>query len=149
MTLIEILISLAVFAVLSTSVSMVLTVTLRAANRAAVVSRIRSDGTYIMDSMATMLRFARNIESCGGNQVVAAVSGASNNVTYSCFPDDETGYIASDSARLSSQNVIVETCTITCLNNETEVSIDFSLKDVDGVITSPINFNSQVVLRNF
>lgn len=144
-TLIELLVGMSVFAVLSVSISMVITTTLRSAARASVVAKVKSDGTYIMDAMSTVVRFAADVQ-CDSQQVSAKLASVQNTIIYECFPTANPPYIASDSASLNSNETKFTACSITCTESE-NVEFDFSLRDVDETVGA-VNFNSQVVLRN-
>lgn len=148
-TLVEILVAMAVFTVLMTSVTMVLTATLRAANRAAVVTKIKSEGTYIMDSMATVLRYAESV-SCSPDGIdgyaIANLASATNNIFYDCLPVPNR--IASDSVALNSSEVLVSGCQIIPSDDCSRIDIQFSLQDASGVLGTPVSFSSQLELRN-
>ena len=147
MTLIEILVSMAVFAVLATSTTLILSSTLRNASRADASVKVRSEGEYVVSTMASNLRYATSA-TCGTNSITVTQSSYANKVTYACTGSGTTWAIASDSARLNSTETNMTNCTITTGASCTSpVTISFDLEDAAKSI-SPITFSTNIVLRN-
>jgi prepilin-type N-terminal cleavage/methylation domain-containing protein len=147
-SLIELVVAMSVFTVLITSITLVLSVTLRSSLRSESLANVKSEGTYVMDSMSAILRFAKTVrcDPVVPNRVTATLFSAPNPIIYRCDPGF---YIASDSSRLNSVETRVSGCEIICDNptSPTSITIDFDMQDAAMSIPN-VNFVTQLVLRN-
>jgi prepilin-type N-terminal cleavage/methylation domain-containing protein len=146
-TLIETVVAVGVFAMLSVIGSTLLFGILRGSKKAAAVVAVRTEGANILNGMTQTLRFADEISVCNGTSISfrPLVGG---DITYSCIGTN----IASGSANLNSTQVTVSACAISCplpsgvigIRKAKYVDIGFTLKGDQAEIP----FKTQVVLRN-
>lgn len=155
-TLIETVLAVGVFAIVSVASGWLLFSTLRGAKKAAAVMAVRSQGANAIGTMTQLLRYAVDVTSCSGSQLAFTAIDGSQGV-FSCQTDvDGNKYLASGSGRLTSVQVAIVDCqtVFTCqpaAGAVSSVAINFSLKRANASYTdetSLINFESQVGLRN-
>ncbi len=148
-TLIETVVAVGVFAVLSVVGSVLLFGILRGSKKSAAVSVVRAEGANIINSMTSTLRFAQEIVDCNSTSITFKPQ-LGDNIIYT--NTDTT--IASNSAVISSNQVKVKSFSITCspLPPKTKIiNISFSLERVPTTSVfdqAEIPFQTQVVLRN-
>ncbi|MDO8488079.1 MAG: hypothetical protein Q7S31_02060 [bacterium] len=122
---------------------------LRGARRAAAVAAVRNEGSYALNTMSQMLRFAQGTPDCTESNAVTFTSANDQQATkFACTAES----IASNSAKLTSSKVVTKDCTISCSPAGNEVYIQFTLSPAgatDSVIdAASVTFDSQVELRN-
>lgn len=150
-TLIETVLAVGMFAIVSVAGGLLLFSTLRGAKKAAAVITVRSQGSNAMGVMTQLLRYAAEVTTCSGNQLAFTAIDGSRGV-FSCQVDS-TGtdaYLASGSGRLTSPAVKIEDCSnvFNCPTTK-NVIIKFGLVRSNTSFTgSRIDFESQVGLRN-
>lgn len=148
-TLIETVVAVGVFAVLSVVGSVLLFGILRGSKKSAAVSVVRAEGANIINNMTSMLRFAQEISICSGN-TITFIPQVGNNITYAIIGNS----IASNSAAISSNQVIVNNLVFSCspIPPKTKIiNINFLLKrdpTTSVFDQAEIPFQTQVVLRN-
>ena len=154
-TLIEVIVAIGVFAVLSVMLSLLLAGTLRGSKKAAALILVRGEGAYAIESMAAQLRFAKSVTSCsttGGTSVIVKTQ-AGEDLTFSCLSSGTDVYLASNSARLTTANVKITSCAsvFTC-SDPWVVHVTFGLQKAGSNLplegTANINFDTEVGLRN-
>lgn len=75
--------------------------------------------------------------------------------SFSCADLGETGYIASGSARLTSDDISITACSFTCLEGDSggpaAISVSLTAEDAEesGIIKGKATFDSKIILRNF
>lgn len=147
-TLIEVVVAIGIFAVLSVVSSLLLVGVLRGSKKAAAVILVRGEGAYATESMAAQLRFGKSITSCTGSGVTAKTKTGAD-LIFECLGD----YLASNSARLTTSNVRIVSCAnvFTCPDAQT-VRITFSLQKAGSNLplegTAGMNWDIEVGLRN-
>lgn len=144
----EVLVAVALFGLLGTSVTLLLTAALRGAKKSGVTADVRGEGVYAVEVMTRLLRYADKIQSCNANNVTFVAHSGENPTSFAC----QVGYIASGAARLTSTSVTTTSCQITCSPVLDEVDIDFTLSQSDvsalNEAAASVNFQTQVNLRN-
>lgn len=154
-TLIEVIVAIGVFGVLSVTLSLLLVGTLRGSKKAAATILVRGEGAYAVESMAAQLRFAKSVTDCTTGSSVTVKTQVGDNLTLSCLSSGDDIYLASNSARLTTSNVQVVSCTsppvFTCPDAKT-VRITFGLQKAGSSLplegTASIDFDTEVGLRN-
>lgn len=160
-TLIELMVTFALLAVMMTSVGLLLTASLRAAKKGLLTAQAKTEGQYAVDVMSNMLRYATAVSSCPPGSNTITFTPRSADIAQTVFRCDPTS-IASDSSgltpnrtgRLTSNKVelvAIPPCSITCSGNQ--VHITFGIKQAGTAnFTSedvkPILFDTQITLRN-
>lgn len=158
-TLVEVIVTVGVFAVLMATVSVMMLGILRGGLKSATTGKARNEGSYAMSVMADQLKYARKMVNCFQN--------GSNSMTF--LTDDETSRtftlnltteaIEIDGNRITSDAVVVAqgSCTggvFKCdMAHEAaqEVTLCFTVDSAQAIGTSgssPVDFQTQVVLRN-
>ena len=153
-TLIEVIVAIGVFAVLTVILSLLLAGTLRGSKKAAATILVRGEGAYAIESMAAQLRFAKSITSCTGGSSVTVKTQVGADLTFSCLSSGDDVYLASNSARLTTANVKITNCAgvFTCPADLRAVRITFGLQKTGSNLplegTASIDFDTEVGLRN-
>ena len=148
-TLIETVVAVGIFALLSVVGSVLLFGILRGSKKSAAVSVVRAEGANILNNMTGMLRFAQEISICSGNTITFKPQ-AGNDITYTINGNS----IASNSAAISSNQVIVTNLVFVCtpvVPKTKIININFLLKrdpTTSVFDQAEIPFQTQVILRN-
>lgn len=156
-SLIEILVGVALFAVLGTVSSVMLLSTMRGARKAEVINIAKNEGQFALNSITQMARFAK-AATCGSTISLTLTKTDDTDVSYDLVTVTGRGTIASGSADLTSQKMNVTECAggmFTC--NGRNVRICFNIdaagaSDVTesaGTVGTGIKFVTTVVLRNY
>jgi len=157
-TLIELLVVVAVFMILAVLVTNSLFSILKSNTKANIMKEIRQNGTYALDVMdKTISGGVIDDAICTGVEgssltVKNPVSGET--VIFEC--KGNPAYIASDSARLTSELVVVENCSgvFRCekIDSDKKVTISFILKQLGTPArpeeTAQETFTKTIFLRN-
>ena len=146
-TLIETVVAVGIFALLSVIGSTLLFGILRGSKKAAAVVAVRTEGANILNGITQTLRFADEISVCNGTTIVFRPQ-IGGDITYSCNGTN----IASGSAALNTIPLKESSCSIACplpsgiidFRKAKYVDIGFTLKGSQAEIP----FKTQVVLRN-
>lgn len=157
-SLIELVLAMAILAILASSSTVILTAALRSTERALLTTQVRREGTYIIDSMSHLVRFSPQVtcitsgENVGDMQVASTNPGVED-ALFSCDydPITDSRSIASGSATINPQpihspDVDITGCSFVCLSGG-RVQINYTIRDKDDVIV-PIDFSTEIVLRN-
>lgn len=157
-TLIEILVVVTVFSVISLITSQTIILTLRGTKKAESISKVRTTLDAAVGAMERQLRGAKSIVSaCTGaaSQSIIFVDQNNNQVTFSCIGvnnNNQPASIASGSASLTTADVTISACSFTCTpaagNNPPSVLISVTGNDLTGQGSS-VPVVTQVTLRNF
>ncbi len=154
-TLVELVVVIGLFALLGTMATAMLAATLQGAKKAAAVGLVRNEGGYVINLMTQMLKFSPNITACGANSLTFGSGAGGGSVTLSCVTAGTDKYIASGSARLTSDQVAWTTCVIACVPNDPltveKIDVSFDLQKTNAVFASEkatAHFETQITLRN-
>ncbi len=162
-SLIEVLVALALFAILGVTANLLLFTSLRGAKKAAAVSIAKAEGAYAIDAMTQMIRFSGSISCLSSTSLRVVRRGTLGTITYSLDTTTTPDRIASVSAvpvatwSLTSPQVSVSSCAggmFTCSAANDAVRICFvadSASGVSGDVESGgvVTFQTSVSLRNF
>lgn len=157
MSLVEILVVITIFAILGIIVSGSLILTIQGTKKSESQIRVRENLNYAMDVMERNLRNANSVSDCTdtvGTTSINYYDQYGKLARFSCLTDSNGTYIASGSARITSDSVSVTNCSFTCsqedVSNPPVVIIDLSIKDTSskGSQGASANGESQVYLRN-
>lgn len=160
-TLMEILISVGILAIVGTLIAQVVFTTTHVNKKTEILTDIKQDGNFALDVISRMVRSAKSIDVCGGGEL--QITNPDNNVTIlKC----DAGRIASESSMptvyLSGGNVTLSqsgesTCTdsslaFSCTPAKNQVTITFTLGQL-GVAGSAYesgsaSFQSTISMRN-
>lgn len=160
-SLIEILIVVGLFAVISVITTQVLTTAIRGSKKSESVESVRSEIDFATQQIARQLRNASSIDGGCTGVVQTAISFYDQNSipnTFSCLElGTENGYIASSSAniRITSTDITVTSCEITCFpgqaNTTDNVLLKVSAKDKlkTGIESAAVDVETRIYLRNY
>jgi len=139
-TLIEILISVGILAIVATLIAQVLFTTTHVNKKIEVLTDIKQDGNFALDVIGRMVRSAKSIDtSCSPKEL--HITNPDNNVTtIACVSDGNAGRIASESA---TQSVYLTGGNLTLSGSGasdcTDSSLAFSCPPADGSIQTQVS----------
>lgn len=119
-SLFELLIVLTIFVVVVAVANQIFFSTLRGSSKSEVTSKVKQEANYAMSVVERALHSASSVVSCGG-QNITYFDADGRQSSFSCQNVGDNGYIASGSARLTSDQVTVSACNIVC-SQETGVT---------------------------
>ena len=154
---IEILVVIAIFAILGVLVARITLVTLRGSNKSDSLIKVRENLDF---SLAVMERGIRNAEAvipCPNPDTTVLNYSDSEGVSssFSCVNVGATGYVASASARLTSDEIKITSCSISCTQGAGAVppSVTISLEAADaratGVEAAQVSATTKIFLRTY
>lgn len=151
-SLFELLIVLSLFVILALLAGQVFFAALRGTAKTEVVRDVRQNAGFAVSVMERQLRNALKVESCDGTQVTYLDQDGFS-TSFSCVGGTDS-YIASGGARLTTPDVVVPSCSITCpvvSGTASVIEIDFSLEQKSGIRaeeTAAYSVSTRVILRN-
>ena len=156
-SLIEIIIVVAIFSVLGVLVSRVILTTLRGSNRSGSSVRVRENLDYALAVMERQIRNAEDASPCpNADPLRIDYRNESGTATYfACVSPGANGYVASGSARLTSDEVTISSCSFTCFPASgrvpPSVSINLEAKDVNavGIEAAVVTATTRIFLRTY
>jgi len=154
--LIELLVVISIFAILAILTTSALLSSLRGTRKGEALGRVRENLDYSFAVISRHLHSAQSLSCPSSTQIsYEDVNGAS--ATFSCINIDGTGgavgYFASGSARLTSDEIDVISCTLTCSPGAVGISPsvtivtaaeDLSLKGAEG---AQVATQTKILLR--
>lgn len=152
-SLIEILIVLSVFVLLVFISNQIFFSTLRGTSKTQAITAVKQNGNYAVSIIQRSLYSSRGLVSCTADRV-NYYDADGKQTFFSCSQlGTDNAYIASDSARLTSEDVKVTVCTVLCKVSAApqEVELNFTLERKDAIKIqekAAFDFKTRVVLRN-
>ncbi len=156
-SIIEILVAITIFAVIGVLVTRSISMTLRGSKKSDSLVRVRENLNY---SLAVIERQIRNAES-----ITACTGATSNRIDYTSLEGIDTSFvctvsgtdrfISSGSARLTSDDILISTCSFTCnkqdINNPAIVRVSVVAEDgtSQAVDKGSISSDIEIVTRNY
>jgi prepilin-type N-terminal cleavage/methylation domain-containing protein len=156
-SLIELLIVIVIFSLLAVLATQMIFLTVRSSNKSKSLVEIRNNIDYAISVMERHLRNAEYVSPCPNSdtpQSIEYVDVYNNDGTFTCNNVGSGGYIASSSARLTSENVDITSCSLSCSREESDtpylITIDIEAKDkkITGVEAGSITVSSKFNLRS-
>lgn len=150
-TLIELLVALVIFVVLAFFATQSLANILQTRTKAEATRAVRQEADYVISVMERRLREATSVTCVSPTQInYVDPDGVSS--SFSCISSGgQDSYIASGSARLTTRDIAVSSCVLTC-SGGSQVGINLGIRQssstTDPRETSSISVSSQVILRN-
>lgn len=138
-SLVEILVVLAVFAILGIVVSQSLLLVLRSARKSDTSNKVRESLDFAVASMERQLHNAIDITPCPNADTSKITVMDQNRQTYllSCANIGPGGYIASASAKMTSADISIVSCSFVCTPSSASVpisvAIDIAAQDANAV----------------
>lgn len=156
-SLIEILIVVAIFAVLGILISRVIITTLRGSSRSENLVKVRDNLDYALSVMERQLRNAESVSPCPNPDTTRIDFRDSNGIStfFACTNVGASGYIASGSARLTNDQVAITACSLVCTPATGRVppAIDISLEargvNQTGIERAIVTAATKIFLRTY
>ena len=160
-TLIELMVSIVMLAIVAVAATTLFFTAIRGGGKVGIATEVKQNGQFALAAMEQQLRSALNFTSCSATSVTVEAKD-SLELTFSCEElddgDPDTGYVASNGARLTSDKVVVTDCAFACREylDQTQpplISIDFGLRQTDSnrsaERSASARFSGSVLLRNY
>ena len=155
-SLVEIMVAVVVFTILGVLTTNVVFLTLRGTQKSQSIIKIREKMNYVVSIIQRQLRGAQKITTCPNTDTTMIEFSNEDGITssFSCNDIGEEGYIASGSARLTSDDISITSCSFLCeeeAGNPAVILLKLVAEDAEeeGVIKGKATFDSIIVLRNF
>lgn len=152
-SLVEILIVIAIFSVLGIITTRTVIVTLKGARKSDSQIKVRENINYAFSVMERQIRSAKDLSPCPNPDTSTldylSLEGIAS--SFSCG----SGYIASGSGRLTSTDVVIDTCSIVCVQEtenyppKIEISISASDSNLSGIDKGTVTVETEIVARNY
>lgn len=160
MSLIEILVVVAVFAVLGVLVTRSIVVTLRGARKSENQIRVKEELNYATAVMERHLRSATEIEcpNASPNSIGYTSYEGQTGLSFSCVfgPLETQYYVASSSARVTTNKIKVTSCNFSCeqanQGDPPKVSISITAEDstaVGSAEKATVTVDTEIIGRNY
>lgn len=158
LSLIEILIAVMIFAILGILITRSVFLTLQGSKKSQTLVNVRENLSYAVGIIERQLRNANSITECpNSNPAIISYEDQDGVLsTFSCKNVNAVNsYIASGSARLTSDSIKIVGCSFVCAPgvSANPPSINVSLEAQDSVVTgvqnSDVTIMTQILLRNY
>jgi prepilin-type N-terminal cleavage/methylation domain-containing protein len=153
-SLIEILVVITVFSVLAILATRGVLLTLKGSRKSDSLGKVRENIDY---SFAVMERNLRNADSisCPTTTQIAYMDKMGISADFSCQDLSGNGYIASSSARLTSDQVKITQCSFTCdagapgVPPSVTISITGTDANLSGIESARVSVTTKIFLRTY
>lgn len=158
MSLLEILVTVAIFSVLGVIVTRSVLLTLRGSKKSESQVKVRENINYSLAIIERQLRNANSIVVCPNpdSSRIDYKDTFGNATSFSCVSiGGADPYIASGSARLTNNEVKITSCSFVCAQGLTTnpVSVDVSIEAVDanavGIEGAKVSATTKIFLRDY
>lgn len=158
LSLLEILVVITIFAGLGIMTTRAIFLTLQGSKKSESLVRVRENLDYSLGVVGRQLRNADNVSECPLSDpgIINYIDQDGNSSSFSCVNMGSTDpYLASGSARLTSNVVKITTCNFSCTpgQNANPHSIIVNLEAEDtasvGIQNSKVSTSLQMSLRNY
>jgi prepilin-type N-terminal cleavage/methylation domain-containing protein len=158
MSLLEILVVVSVFSILGILITRSILLTLGGGKKSESLIKIRENLNYSIAVMERQLRNADSIVDCSNSDTVSITYLDQNGIasSFSCVAGSGglAGYVASGSAKLSSDTVNITNCSFVCASSSgTPSSVTINLEGTDastrGIENTIVTAKTQIFLRNY
>lgn len=156
LSLIEILIAISIFTVISLIATRSISLTLKGSKKSDSLVRVRENVNYSLSIIERQIRNSESITCPNPSTLtlnyIAPVSVAAS---FSCQSIGPNGYIASGSGRLTSSDISVTACSFTCTqidsNNPPVVKISITASDNESlnVEKGEVTAQTEIIGRNY
>ncbi|MFC1625461.1 type II secretion system protein J [Patescibacteria group bacterium] len=158
LSLIEVLVVVGVFAILSVIITRSVFLTLRGSAKSETQVKVRENINYALSVMERGIRNADSIADCPNpdTKVLNYTDSFGVNASFSCVGiGEDDSYIASSSARLTSSEIKINSCVIECTQEESglppKIIIDLVAADAKAMAVNETNVSvsTQIFLRTY
>lgn len=153
-SLLEILVVMTIFSVLAILATRGVLLTLRGSRKSDSLGRVRENVDYALSIMERQLRNAEDL-ACTTSTLITYETKGGASATFSCESVGSGGYIASSSARLTSQEVEISSCSFTCDagNSGVPPSVSIAVTGEDANLEGPeqaqVTTSTTIYLRTY
>lgn len=153
-SLIEILIVIFIFSIIGTlSVSAVL-MTMKGSKKSDSQVRVRENINYAFSVIERQVRNSESVTCTASTTVLDYISSDGISSSFSCVDSGADKFIASDSSRLTSEDVLVSDCSITCSKTENnpaviKVRVNAEDKNSNGSEKGSVTAETEIITRNY
>jgi prepilin-type N-terminal cleavage/methylation domain-containing protein len=156
-SIIEILVVISIFAVIGVLTTSAVSLTLRGGKKSDSLVRVRENVNYSLAVIERQIRNSDVITTCTGSptSTISYTSLEGISTSFSCVTPGTSGYIASGSARLTSTDISITSCSFTCTqidaNNPPSIRVSVSAEDATSTSTEKgtISTEMEIVTRNY
>lgn len=160
-SLIEMLVVMFVFSILAIVVVQTLAITLRGSKKSESQVQARENIQYAISVMDRQIRNARSLTCSGQTNTLSYTDEYGNPANFQCISSSGNYYIASNSARLTSNSINITNCdasaslyAFTCIQNtgtpdEVNIAITATDSNVGGAEGSSVTVAKKILLRNY
>lgn len=153
--------AIGVLGLLAVSATALFFAAIRGGGKVDVGTNVRQNGQFALSSMQQLTRNALSIDTCvlAPSSSLTMTARDGGQLTFSCQDIGlETGHIASNSARLTAQDVVVTACSFTCDAGPNNirgplVTISFTVRQAgtSGAVSesATVDFSTAVSLRSY
>ena len=158
MSLLEILVVVAVFAILGVIVTRSVILSIGGSKKSESLVKVRENLNYSLGVIERQIRNANLISVCPNpdTKVINYQDQTGNSTSFSCLNvGTDNAYVASVTARLTSSEVTITSCSFTCTPatsvNPALVTISLEARDASAsaLQTSTVTSTTQIYLRNY
>ncbi len=138
-SLVEVLVVLAVFAILGIVMSQSLLLILRNSRKSDTSNKVRESLDFAIASMERQLHNAIDVSPCpnANTATITVMDQGRQTYSFACTNIGPAGYIASASARMTSTDISIVACSFVCspasASVPTSVTIDIAAQDANAV----------------
>ncbi len=152
-TLVETLVVIVIFATIGILSTRAIMLSVQGSKKGSSSIVVRENLNYSLSVIERLLRNANQISSCTSS-TITYLDERDVSASFSCVTSGSDIYIASGSARLTSGEVVITSCAITCdlTSVPPSVTIDVIARDVDTASTkegAQISISSKILLRTY
>lgn len=156
-SLLEILVVITVFSILAILTTQAVLLTLRGSKKSESLTKVRGNIDYSLAVIERNIRNAESIIDCSNSDttIISYLDENGAQTSFSCASDDDGGYIASASGRLTSSEVDVIECKFECedvagdTNPAVTVSISAQDANLRGMEGGDITISTKIFLRTY
>lgn len=157
LSILEVLIVILVFSVLGVLTTQAIFLTLKGTKKSSSLMKVRENVSYSLDVIERQLRNAQSVTPCPNTdtKIVSYIDADGKIGSFSCTLGETTGYIASGSARLTSDEIKITACSFNCVEslsgNPPSVAISLSAEDAlaKGLEKGKVTSSTQIFLRTY
>lgn len=149
-SLLEILVVITVFSILAILATIAILSTLRGTKKSEALVRVRENVDYSLAVIERNIRNAEFLINCGSEtNAISYLDENGSSGSFSCGAD----YIASGSARLTSEEVEVVSCSFICDDSTSPPSVEISIGARDasatGIEGAQVTASTKIFLRTY
>ena len=159
-SLIEMMVTISIFAVIGVLVTTSMALTLRSSKKSDSLVRVRESLNYSLSSLERQIRNSDSIVSCTGLPVstLSYISMEGITTSFSCVTAGSDKYIASGSGalikRLTPSDILVTSCSFTCTqtaNSPAVIKVNVTAEDATstGTEKGSVSTNMEIITRNY